>query len=108
MLEHERAMLVAGDTGIASILGTDLMLDLFDFLFWLVWINFLLGFANLIPMIPFDGGHMFRDATHSVLTRLRSKWHPMEVELLANRVSSMSSIFILLILLVPVVIPRLL
>ena len=108
MLEHERAMLVAGDAGIASILGTDLMLDLFDFLFWLVWINFLLGFANLIPMIPFDGGHMFRDATHSILTRLRSKWHPMEVELLANRVSSMSSIFILLILLVPVVIPRLL
>ena len=53
-----------------SVLGTDGMLMLFDFLFWLVWINFLLGFANLIPMIPFDGGHLVRDGVHSVLRKI--------------------------------------
>ena len=107
MILEERAMLVAGDGVIASVLGTSGMLMLFDFLFWLVWINFLLGFANLIPMIPFDGGHLVRDGTHSVLRRLRSKDHPMRIEMLSNRISSFSSIFILLILLVPVIIPRL-
>ena len=107
LILEERAMLIAGDGLIASALGTNGMLMLFDFLFWLVWINFLLGFANLIPMIPFDGGHLVRDGTHAVLRRLRSKAHPVRIEMLSNRISSFSSIFILLILLVPVIIPRL-
>ena len=107
MILEERAMLVAGDGAIASAIGTEGMLMLFDFLFWLVWINFLLGFANLIPMIPFDGGHLVRDGAHSVLSRIRSKVHPMRIERLSNRISSLSSIFILLMLLIPVIIPRL-
>ncbi len=104
--QEERAMLVAGDGLIASMLGTELMLDIFDFLFWLVWINFLLGFANLIPMIPFDGGHLVRDATHSILKKIGSKTHPMRIEMLSNRISNLSSIFFLLILLIPVILPR--
>ena len=108
MILEERAMLVAGDGAISQMLGTDGMLMVFDFLFWLVWINFLLGFANLIPMIPFDGGHLVRDATHSVLRRFRRQAHPMRIEALSNRISSLSSIFILLVLLIPVIIPRML
>ena len=106
MILQEREMLVAGDGMIASFLGTDGMLMLFDFLFWLVWINFLLGFANLIPMIPFDGGHLVRDGVHSVLRVLKKNTHPMKIEELANRISSLSSIFILVVLAVPVIIPR--
>ena len=102
---EERGMLIAGDGAIASILGTDGMLMLFDFLFWLVWINFLLGFANLIPMIPFDGGHLVRDGVHSFLRRVSKNTHPMRIEILSNRISSLSSIFILLVLLIPVIIP---
>ena len=33
-------------------------------------VNLLLGFTNLIPMVPFDGGHMFRDVTHGFLDGL--------------------------------------
>ena len=106
MILQEREMLVAGSGPIASLLGTDGMLMLFDFLFWLVWINFLLGFANLIPMIPFDGGHLVRDGVHSVLRKISRSTHPIRIENLSNRISSLSSIFILLILLIPVIIPR--
>jgi len=105
MILEERGMLMAGDGAIASILGTDGMLMMFDFLFWLVWINFLLGFANLIPMIPFDGGHLVRDGVHSLLRRVSKKAHPMRIEMLSNRISNLSSIFILLVLLIPVIIP---
>ncbi len=105
MIAQERGMLMAGDGAIASILGTDGMLMLFDFLFWLVWINFLLGFANLIPMIPFDGGHLVRDWVHSFLRKVSKNSHPMRIEILSNRISSYSSILILLVLLIPVIIP---
>ncbi len=106
MIQQERVMLVAGNGAIASMMGTEGMLMVFDFLFWLVWINFLLGFANLIPMIPFDGGHLVRDGVHSLLRKLRKKSHPMRIEVLSNRISSLSSIFILLVLLIPVILPR--
>ena len=100
-------MLTAGDGPIASTLGTDLMLDTYDFLFWLAWINFLLGFANLIPMIPFDGGHLVKDGTHSLLRRVMRKSDPIRVESYASRLSSYSSLLILFILVIPIIIPRL-
>ena len=107
MLLEERAMLESGDGHVASTLGTDGMLMLFDFLFWLVWINFLLGFANLIPMIPFDGGHIVKDGVHSVLDRVTSGIHPMRVEAMAGRISSMSNVLVLFIVIVPIILPRL-
>ena len=107
MLLEERKMLQAGDGEIASALGTEGMLKLFDFLFWMVWINFLLGFANLIPMIPFDGGHIVKDGVHSVLDRVTSGIHPMRVEAMAGRISSMSNVLVLFIVIVPIILPRL-
>ena len=64
---REQAMLSAGDGVVASILGTSGMIMLFTFLFWLAWINFLLGFANLIPLVPVDGGHIVKDGVPSAL-----------------------------------------
>jgi len=104
---EQRAMLTAGDGPIASTLGTEGMLDTFDFLFWLAWINFILGFANLIPMIPFDGGHMFRDAAHSTMRFVMRGADPISIEGAANRLSSMSSLFVLFIVAIPIILPRL-
>ncbi len=103
---EQRAMLTAGDGAIASTLGTEGMLAAFDFLFWLAWINFLLGFANLIPMVPFDGGHLVRDGTHSVIKCVARKMDPLKAENLALRLSRMSSLFILFIIAIPIIIPR--
>ena len=63
----EEGFLVAGDGVVANVLGIDGMLILVNLFFWLIWVNLLLGFTNLIPMVPFDGGHMFRDVTHGML-----------------------------------------
>ena len=104
---EERAMLTAGDGIIASNLGTEGMLAAFDFLFWLAWINFLLGFANLIPMVPFDGGHIFRDAAHSTMRFIMRGGDPLSIENAANRLSSMSSLIVLFIVIIPIIIPRL-
>ncbi len=104
---EERAMLTAGDGIIASNLGTEGMLAAFDFLFWLAWINFLLGFANLIPMVPFDGGHIFRDAAHSSMRFIMRGGDPLNIENAANRLSSMSSLIVLFIVIIPIIIPRL-
>ena len=100
MLIEEREMIEAADCVIASTLGTDGMLMLFDFLFWMVWINFLLGFANLIPMIPFDGGHIVKDGVHSVLSRLAIGVYPLRIESIAGRICSLSCFVILFIVMI--------
>jgi|TARA_B100001250_G_scaffold2266_3_gene1992 membrane-associated protease RseP (regulator of RpoE activity) len=102
---HERSMLMAGDGALASSLGTEGMLDLFDCIFWMAWINFLLGFANLIPIIPFDGGHIVKDTSHSLLSRVLRGENPMKVEMLANKFSYYTTIVVLSIVVIPLIIP---
>ena len=105
---EERDLLESGDGIIVSIIGTSGMLAIFDFLFWLAWINFILGFANLIPMVPFDGGQITRDSTHSIIKFFGKNMNPLRVEKIANRVSGFSSIIILIIVLFPILLANML
>ncbi|MBT5284413.1 MAG: hypothetical protein HOL29_00400, partial [Euryarchaeota archaeon] len=109
----EESLLVAGDGVMASILGTNGLLFITSFLFWLMWVNILLGFTNLIPMVPFDGGHMLKDIVHSWLSGLKrlgrklKLWdlHPMWVDHLSQRASSYSSLALLGMLLFTLIVP---
>ena len=40
-------------------------------LFWTGWINLNVGIFNALPMVPFDGGYIFREAVDSLLSRRR-------------------------------------
>ena len=99
---NERFMLEVDDDFILSSLGTESLLSLFDFLFWLIWVNFLLGFLNLLPIVPFDGGHMVRDGTHSILSRLMKGSNPLRVERLAGSISGFTTIAMLMVVIIPI------
>ena len=107
--------MVAGDGGVGGLLGTDVMRFFTHLLFWRMWVNILLGFTNLIPMVPFDGGHMLRDMLHAFLSGVKrigrklKMWdlHPMWVDHLSTRASSYSSLVLLMMLLTMIFIPYL-
>ena len=111
----EESLMVADDGLLAGVLGTDVLMFFTHLLFWLMWVNILLGFTNLIPIVPFDGGHMFRDMLHAFLSgikRLGRKlklWdlHPMWVDHFSSRASGYSSLIILGMLLFTMVVPYL-
>ncbi len=50
----------------AAPFGT-LVYSLAECLFWIGWLNFNVGLFNCLPMIPLDGGHIFREATRSFM-----------------------------------------
>ena len=60
------------------------------------WVNVLLGFTNLIPMVPFDGGHMFKDMVHAGLSRIRAlgkklklwNFHPLWIDQISRKASN--------------------
>ena len=99
-------MLDAGDGWLSSLVGLSGLLFLVNLLFWLIWVNILLGFTNLFPMIPFDGGHLFKDIVHGVMSGIRNvgkktglyKLHPLWVEHTTRKASSISSILLLLVM----------
>ena len=43
---------------------------IFTIFFWIFWLNFLLGLFNILPMIPLDGGYLFKDASSLFLKRI--------------------------------------
>ncbi len=113
ILPVEEAMLEPADGGLASIIGLAGIIFLVNLLFWLIWVNILLGFTNLLPMVPFDGGHIFRDVVHSFLSGISKikekfggkKFYPLWIDHAAGRVSSLSSIFLLFALLFVMISP---
>ena len=111
----EEALLTAGDGPVSAVLGTEGLLFMANLFFWLMWVNILLGFTNLIPMVPFDGGHMLRDMLHSFLSGVKrigrklKLWdlHPMWVDHLSSKASSYSSLVLLVMLVFTMVVPYL-
>ncbi len=110
MHPEEEALIAIDESSPLAFIGTSGGIVLLEALFWLIWINMLLGFANLVPMIPFDGGHMMTDLVHSVTDRVNRRfggWHPLRVERFARVVSGWSSLVVLMIFALPVVLSML-
>ncbi|MBI2078385.1 MAG: site-2 protease family protein [Euryarchaeota archaeon] len=40
-----------------------------NLVYWLFWINLMLGITNALPIVPLDGGHMFKDFVGGLLER---------------------------------------
>jgi membrane-associated protease RseP (regulator of RpoE activity) len=113
MHPFEESLLEADDNPFAQTLGTNGLLFLVNLFFWLLWVNILLGFTNLIPMVPFDGGHMFKDMLRGILNgvkRLGKKlkfWdiNPMWIEHISSKASNISSLALLGMIVFILVIP---
>ncbi|RJV00397.1 MAG: hypothetical protein DWC06_06385 [Candidatus Poseidoniales archaeon] len=104
----QEEMLDSGDGWLASTIGLDGLLILVNLLFWLIWVNILLGFTNLFPMIPFDGGHLFKDIVHGTMSGIRNigkktglyKIHPLWVEHVTRKASTLSSLLLLMVMVI--------
>lgn len=76
-----------------------------NLLYWLFWLNLMVGTFNTLPAIPLDGGYIFRDMVHGLLSRRRG-WEKERVEGAVWRVSLGLSLLILVLIIWQVVGPR--
>jgi membrane-associated protease RseP (regulator of RpoE activity) len=77
-------------------------------LYWLAWMNLLLGLSNALPLVPLDGGLLFRDFASSIAARFRAGWSSARLEEFGTRAVTASSILILVLLAWQFIVPRLL
>jgi membrane-associated protease RseP (regulator of RpoE activity) len=77
-------------------------------LYWLAWMNLLLGLSNALPLFPLDGGLLFRDFAASFAARVKRSWSAARLDDFAGRAVTASSLLVLLLLVWQFVVPRLL
>lgn len=76
-------------------------------LFWVFWINLMVGLTNILPMLPLDGGHIFRDAVGGLIQRLRPNLEAARLERLVGWLAGAMSLLILGAFILQVLGPRL-
>jgi membrane-associated protease RseP (regulator of RpoE activity) len=94
-------------TGPLAGLGQGGFWVLANILYWLSWMNLLLGMSNALPLFPLDGGLIFRDFVASGASRLRKGWDSAKLDAFAGRAAIASSIAVVLLLLWQFVAPHL-
>ena len=77
-------------------------------LYWLAWMNLLLGLSNALPLVPLDGGLLFRDFAASVAAHFRRGWTAAHLDEFGGRAVAVSSMVVLVLLVWQFVVPRLL
>ncbi len=71
-------------------------------LYWIFWLNLMLGMTNLLPAVPLDGGYIFRDLVIYIGEKLRVK----EPKKFGNSVTLMFSLTVLFLILWQFIGPR--
>lgn len=86
-------------TGPLAGLGAGNFWILANVLYWLAWMNLLLGLSNALPLVPLDGGLLFRDYVAGIAARLRPKWDAKRLDSFAGSATVASSVIVLVLLL---------
>lgn len=75
-------------------------------IFYTFWLNILLGLFNALPMVPLDGGFVFRDTMVLILKKFMKKSSEEKLEKIAKNISVTASILVLLMIVMSILGPR--
>ena len=59
-------------------------------MYWIFWINLMLGLTNLLPAVPLDGGYVFKDGMSYLVTKFKIK----NPEKIASGITSFFSVLV--------------
>ena len=75
--------------------------------YWIFWINLMIGLTNVLPMVPFDGGYLFRDGFDYVLSRTAKGLSKEKREVWAGQITTVLALFVFGLILWQIVGPAL-
>ena len=76
-------------------------------LYWLFWLNLMLGATNALPAVPLDGGFVFKDGVEAILARFRRGLPAEKRDRVVRGVSYAFALLILALILWQIIGPRL-
>lgn len=91
---------------INGFLPDDVFWIIINSLYWIFWINFMVATFNVLPMIPLDGGYLFKDLIDAFLRKIKKNLVQEKREKIALKITTIVSLFILFIILAPIIVPN--
>ena len=92
------AYIVAGPL---SVIPPGVFWGVINLLYWIFWLNLMVGLFNVLPMIPLDGGFLFNDAVGSLVKRIKKDISKEQKEKAVKNISLVISLAILFMILFP-------
>jgi membrane-associated protease RseP (regulator of RpoE activity) len=93
--------------GPAAVIPAALFWLLVNAMYWLFWLNLMLGATNALPAVPLDGGYIFRDGIEGLVSRLRKGMSAEQKARIGRAVSRAFAFLILGLVLWQLIGPRL-
>jgi membrane-associated protease RseP (regulator of RpoE activity) len=62
--------------------------------YWIFWINLMVGLTNVLPMIPLDGGYIFKDGFDYLLTKVARGSPKEKIDVWAGNFVTVLSLFV--------------
>ena len=76
-------------------------------LYWIFWLNLMVGLTNVMPAVPLDGGYIFRDAIDYLLSRSRKSYTKEQKDKIVSSVTMSLALLVLALILWQLVGPAL-
>jgi len=89
-------------TGPLGFIPTNLFWIIVNCLYWVAWLNLMVGIFNILPMVPLDGGFLFNDGVKSVVRKIKKDISPEKSDKIAGNISLFVSLFILFVVISPI------
>ncbi len=77
-------------------------------LYWIFWLNLMLGLTNVLPAVPLDGGYLFRDSADYLLSKIRKGLSTEQREKAVGTLTLMFALSVLFLILWQLIGPALL
>ncbi|MFQ5837766.1 MAG: site-2 protease family protein [Thermoplasmata archaeon] len=93
-------------TGAWGLLPPQIFWIIANAIYWLFWINLMLGMTNALPAVPLDGGYLFRDWLEAAITKIKANMRADDREKVARNISYLIALMILALILWQMIGPR--
>lgn len=87
--------------GIMGLIPPEIFWIMVNALYWMFWLNFAIALFNVLPMIPLDGGYLFKDAVDLFVNKIRKGLSKEQREKIVSNISLIVSFLILLLIIFP-------
>ena len=102
---HEPLTEIYEVSGPLSVIPDGVFWFLINTIFYLFWLNILLGLFNALPAVPLDGGFVFKDSIVLIGKAFFSKKHDKTLERISNVAIWITSLSVLLMILITIFLP---
>jgi membrane-associated protease RseP (regulator of RpoE activity) len=88
--------------GPLSIIPTNAFWIIVNSIYWIAWLNLMIGIFNILPMVPLDGGFLFNDGIRLAVKRVKKGISDENLDKTVRKVSLVVSLIILFVIISPI------